>query len=83
MNQLLLDSRDTRYVLFEMLAVDKLNLYEKYSGHDPSCMAMYEYFRFTKSKMCTLAATGSVTMILCFESVVTLAGCSIYGGSFR
>ena len=34
MNQLLLDSRDTRYVLFEMLAVDKLNLYEKYSGHD-------------------------------------------------
>ncbi|MGA3280688.1 MAG: acyl-CoA dehydrogenase [Smithella sp.] len=34
MNQILLDSRDTRYVLFEMLAVDKLNLYEKYSGHD-------------------------------------------------
>ena len=29
MNQLLLDSRDTRYVLFEILAVDKLNLYEK------------------------------------------------------
>jgi alkylation response protein AidB-like acyl-CoA dehydrogenase len=34
MNQLLLDSRDARYVLFEMLAVDKLNLYERYSGHD-------------------------------------------------
>ena len=34
MNHLLLDSRDTRYILFEMLAVDKLNLYEKYSGHD-------------------------------------------------
>jgi hypothetical protein len=34
MNHLLLDSRDTRYVLFEMLAVDKLNQYEKYSGHD-------------------------------------------------
>ncbi|HUN53921.1 MAG TPA: acyl-CoA dehydrogenase [Smithella sp.] len=34
MNQMLLDSRDTRYVLFEMLEVDKLNLFEKYSGHD-------------------------------------------------
>ncbi|MGO9215675.1 MAG: acyl-CoA dehydrogenase [Syntrophales bacterium] len=34
MNHLLWDSRDARYVLFEMLGVDKLNQYEKYSGHD-------------------------------------------------